>query len=171
MKFYLLHPDDRERWEITPEEPQSAYSYKKTTVPRIEPQVIEHPAPPYRELTEDEVIEIVLEAEQVGVDFGLGLLPDTVTIQILDDLVTLYDHLKALKEIAQRTVGVTITFADRIEAVTIESDWYFDGKPHYIITINSTDKHREAFGKALAAAFEEQDQVEIEYGNRKAGAI
>ena len=151
MKFYLLHPDDPERWIITTVEPQSTYSYMETTYPRIEPKVTEHPPPPYCELTEDEVIEIVLEEEQEGENFGLELLRESVPIQILGDLVTLYDNLKALKEMAQRTKEVTITFADRIEAVTIKSDGYVDGKPHYTITIYSDDEHRKAFGNALAA--------------------
>ena len=161
MKFYLLHPDDRDRWEITTEEPQSTYAYKKTTnQQKIEPQIIEYPPTPYQELTEDEVIEIVLEEEQNVVEQGLDLLQDNIKedIKIFYDLVTVYEQLDNIKEMLNYVEEVKLTFGNEIEWVKFKDS----GWDKYTITIKG-NQHKISFANAIEGLFNKEEVVEIEY--------
>lgn len=158
--YYLVFPDDEQKMYITSVEPQPSYTEQLTAEPREEPQLKEHPAPPFNTLETDDMIEFVLNEEQYAVRQGIELVDDHLKedITIFYDLVTVYEQIDNIKQMLHYVEEVKLTFGNEIEWVKFR----YSGWAKYTITIKG-NMHKISFANAITGLFNKAEVVEINY--------
>lgn len=166
MRYFLIHPENPGKWKIETKEPQAQpIAQKDRSNTRMEPQIKEVPPPPYKEISEDELIELALEVEQHVAGKGLELA-EGLYIDILDDLGIVFIHFETVYDLAKEAHSLSLELD--IGTLHIEHVLNYDpsfefvrmGREKVILTLYSNNRHAINFLSAVAAHFPLEVTVE-----------